>query len=358
MRTPDIDLKLPGLGRFRVSAETEDPQRLETYRGMVKELALRPGGLDILRGRQKGRYTTQELAQAYLQGPDALQVLLERAKTTPLFELAKQYLATKQRPERIRAHLDAFCDHYSVLDARSVENFLSHLEVSGATKNRYRASLSGFGSWCIRHGYLDRHPISFGAVARHREATGRMPELSHEEWKAYLAALPDDDFRCFFKILMHTGADVGEVLQLAERDCFFDVDRGIARLRFKRSKIANSRERFVPIPWSLANEIRQTGWHTLGWRFCYLDSRFCYLDSTIRRVHEFAREQIGRPDLRRKDFRHLAAIAWRKAGVDLGFIQEWLGHSNLQQTLRYAAYKPGGIEDAKAAEEAAKIING
>jgi len=68
--------------------------------------------------------------------------------------------------------------------------------------------------------------------------------------------------------------------------------------------------------------------------------------STLDRVHQEVRALIGRPELRLKDFRHIAAISWRRAGADLEQIREWLGHSTINQTVVYASFKADDDFDA------------
>ena len=70
-------------------------------------------------------------------------------------------------------------------------------------------------------------------------------------------------------------------------------------------------------------------------------------------AHEKIRVRLARVDLRLKDFRHVAAISWRRTGLDLMKIRDWLGHSTLNQTMIYAAYAADVSEDAEAAERAA-----
>lgn len=86
----------------------------------------------------------------------------------------------------------------------------------------------------------------------------------------------------------------------------------------------------------LGGAIRHTGRHVLG-------------RST---AHEFARrgeEQEHEDSLRIKDLRHIAAIAWARAGVPLRQSQVYLGHSSITQTLAYARYRPALKGYVKAA---------
>jgi integrase len=180
-----------------------------------------------------------------------------------------------------------------------------------------------------------------------------MPVMTDKEWQRYLMALPSPTYKLFFSILIHTGADVGEVIALRLEDLFCLNE--VPRIRFRRTKIANAHERMVPIPRALAYDILarvKNIEYVDGTLFPYAT------DYDLRQKHEIARKAIGRPDLRRKDFRHLAAIAWRKAGVGIETIKERLGHSSIAMTMRYAAFRPSDEFDQKGTEEAAKLITG
>ena len=76
----------------------------------------------------------------------------------------------------------------------------------------------------------------------------------------------------------------------------------------------------------------------------------------IRSWHERARDDLKRPDLRLKDLRHIAAIYWRRAGVDLERIREWLGLTNMQQVQVYAAFGPDDTFDAPKVAKATELL--
>ncbi|HVE80408.1 MAG TPA: site-specific integrase [Gemmatimonadaceae bacterium] len=152
-------------------------------------------------------------------------------------------------------------------------------------------------------------------------------------------------------MLIHTGADVGEVLSRTVRDV--TLDRPAVRVRYRRTK-TRTPERFVPVPSDVAAELRG---HIANYQLNPGDALFgIFTRGAVEWVHTRARAAIGRSDLRLKDFRHIAAIAWRKAGLDLQTIRDWLGHATINQTVVYSAYGPDDAREAPAAERAAELL--
>jgi integrase len=77
-----------------------------------------------------------------------------------------------------------------------------------------------------------------------------------------------------------------------------------------------------------------------------------------RPAHEAAAAAIGRPSLRVKDLRHIAAIAWAKAGVRIDRISQLLGHASLSQTMIYVNFQPDTTEEADIARGSLRELAG
>jgi len=198
-----------------------------------------------------------------------------------------------------------------------------------------------------------------------------MPEMTASEWESYCTALATDPLAPVEAVLVayvlrFSGADIGEVMGyrrqvdnaavpgMTSRDV--RTKDGVTRLRFKRQKVDKSPERLVPYPSRLAAElsayiVEVNVAPTVP--LFDLDHR-----PAFEAAHRRACKRIGRADLRIKDFRHLAAIAWAQAGTRLERIKEWLGHSTIRQTEIYARFAPDDSIDAPLAERAASIALG
>ena len=380
-----IDMIVKGLERGSGRSKDRLQLRVEAAKkasreAMLRELASRVGGLDLLRALYDHRIDLEELYQAYIRGSDALAELLKRKQVPPLSQLMDDYVTslrskTKGHTEKYLARFRASLDDDAELGdvtAGAVEAWLAEMRsqkhkdrraVSAQTKNRALMAVKGFGTWCVERGYCLQHPLKH--VEPYLEDVRRIRYLTPAEYHAYFAALQEDRpaLTLPFKVLMHTGADLGEVVvtKLADgrpsspllvRDLHFE--RELPRVLFKRTKVKTSPERLVPIPADLAAQLT-----------AYVEERGLHLGDPLfgdvtaaqmRYAHQRVRHAIHRDDLRRKDLRHVAAVLWRWAGVDLDRIREWLGHSSIMQTVIYAAFGPLDSFDKPAIERVEAIL--
>jgi site-specific recombinase XerD len=385
-RPPEYDIIVPGLGtmvggvpdRLRGSFGTYDRLVIDERRVMLRSLRERHDGLALLRALADKRLTIAELHAAYRQGAAALHALLEREEFPPLVSVARKYLSSKdgvksawksqQQIERFiefvggahRATTRDFTSDRVLAFLSQLTNERTGAPASPATKNRYRAALQALALFAVDNGYLAKSPIGRRLVQRRPEGGRRLPTMTPDEFRRYFEAVrafaPSAELP--LRVMIHTGADVGEVIRAPDalrtlsdpirvRDLY--LDRELPRVRFKRSKVALSPERMVPIPKHLAELLRSHVAPLADSAYVFGDVE----DATLRHAHEFARRAIGQPTLRRKDLRHLAAIFWRYAGVDLERIREWLGHRSIMLTVRYAAFGPNDAWDAPGVEKAA-----
>lgn len=202
----------------------------------------------------------------------------------------------------------------------------------------------------MRRGHLLKHPIAYKAVPKYEETAPRLPVFSDAQYDAYFNRVREEQpqLEIVFKLLIHTGADIGELFLAKVRDC--DLVGLPARVRLKRTK-RNTPERRVPMDSALANNLRE---YIAANGLRQHDLLLAPLErSEVERVHKICRDAIEYPALRIKDFRHIAAISWRLAGIDIMVIKDWLGHATLNQTMVYAAYRPDDADEARLAEQAA-----
>jgi len=398
-RPKPINIVLPGLGRgvgrdkdrFRTTSATKDPVVYERRVAMVRDLAGRML-FDLLRGVLDHRFSIVELDNAYRTGADALR-RLQLAHAGKLVQpLLRSYIKQSPRADKAKteARITRFLVHVgargealsddeataaqqrktwlarvstSELTATAVAEFLADLtsarhtretvDASGATRNRYRAAIGGWCTWMVRHGHLDTHPTAFKRVEKYREADSRLPDLTAAEYAGYFRAMEAarPDLVVVFKLLVHTGADVGEVETREVRD--FDLSPDAPRVRYRRTK-TRTPERYVPLPAAVAAVVRG---HLAAHGLAGTDRVFgMFTRAEIEQAHRIARGAIRRDDLRLKDLRHIAAITWRRAGADLQTVQERLGHATLNQTAIYTAFAPASAAEAAGAEAAAALL--
>lgn len=230
---------------------------------------------------------------------------------------------------------------------------LTTTPVSGSTYNRYLDTIRGFCSWAKRAGHLAVNPYADNGIPKRAENASRLPDLSPAEYRDYLAhvATEHPELVLPFQLLMHTGIDLEELERLRAIDVVFT--EAAARLRVRRNK-TRTPERQVPVPARVVPALR--AWIALhGYRGT--DRIFRKFGrALIRGQHERSRREIHRPELRMKDFRHIAAIYWRRAGVDIQTIQKWLGHASITQTSIYTDFGMDDGWDAPQAEGAASQL--
>jgi integrase len=194
-----------------------------------------------------------------------------------------------------------------------------------------------------------------------------MPDLSPDQWAAYCEHLTLDPLApresvMVAQVIRHSGADLGEVIGYKLEDgswtpgmCVADIrtDQLLSRIAFKRQKVAASPERFVPYPKKHVTELlRHIGDNSLAIH----EPVFGMVDRlSFIAAHKRAARAMGKPKFRIKDFRHLAAIAWARAGTRLERIQVWLGHSSINLTAVYAQFAPDDVFDLPLVEKAAAL---
>lgn len=370
-----INLLLPGFGRFRVSSGTRERELYIARRAMVKDLATRLQ-FELLTAVKSKRFTIAELHVAYRKGASALEALLKAHTGKPIKPLLEQWYKEYRRRDRKRTRrkIELFLDKHgglakattACMTSEAVAAYLADRvdlrtakgdtpqPASGATLNRDRAAIGVFATWLLRRGQLGKHPIAYKAVEKAEESDPREPApFTPDEYDGYFTCLYDKraDLIAVFRLLVHTGADAGELETRVVRDV--DFVRG--RIQFRRSK-TKTPSRVVPIDPFVVQELRG---HIAAHGLKAGDRLFGMFTRTeIENAHRWAAAAVSRPDLRVKDLRHLAAIAWAQAGVDLVTIQRYMGHATLNQTAIYAKYLPGDARDQDNAARAAEQMRG
>jgi integrase len=370
-----IDLRLPGLGRLQLSSGVLHKTAWENRRNAIKE-AWALGGIwaDSVRGLAAGRFDVSAWYTAKAAGEDALRTLLNTKGAEPLVAVVRDYLRQvkakdsakmRQRLHRFVASLGAGAVVTDVTPA-AIEAFLNGLidhrtrkttktPAKGSTANRYRAVLSGFATWAVRNGRMTAHPIRGKQVVKREEPHHRLPELSADEYRDYMAAAraARADLAVVLLLLVHTAPDVGELFDAIARD----VDLETGRIRYERPKTQRygPAPRFVPMPSIVVVEVRahvaEHGVRGSQKLFGMLRRR------DVEWLHDRAARAIQRPELTMKDLRHVAAIAWVKAGVHIRLVQRWLGHRSLAMTMKYTDYEPDAAMAVEMAERAAQTLN-
>lgn len=217
--------------------------------------------------------------------------------------------------------------------------------------------------WLVRHNHLPTNPAS--DLDMPRTPRQSLPEpLEAHEVEAVLAQPDVDDAqglrdRAVLELLYSTGLRRAEAVKLT----LFDIEpsRGIVRVRQGKGR----KDRVVPI-----------GERALAWVQRYLDEarpelaadtheHALFLNRFGQRFHHaglghMARRYIEAAGITKKGachlFRHAMATQMLENGADVRYIQEMLGHANLDTTQIYTHVSIGKLQAVHAATHpAAKL---
>lgn len=241
----------------------------------------------------------------------------------------------------------------------SIERWLSSL--GGAASSRTKALV-------LLHGILRRARKVWGlqvnpAAEVEKPALKRSGDIQvfspEEVWSLVRAAASEQDAAIYLTAAF-TGLRLGELLALRWRD----VDFAGSVLRVRASYAAGAlttpksgKVRAVPLAPDVASALAQLGQreHWAGED----DLVFCgetgsFLDgSALRRRYKVALVVAGLRALRFHDLRHTFGTRMI-AKADIRRVQEWMGHADIQTTMRYLHYAPRE-EDARLVAEAFEL---
>lgn len=219
------------------------------------------------------------------------------------------------------------------IDLKSIESFMAARVQEGigrSTLNRQRATLSKFFSWAIARGHHPG-PNPVRLVVKFKESPGRERYLTEVEAQRLVIAAAEH-VKPVILAALHTGGRLGELLQLRWADIRWDVPpHGLVTFRKETTK--SKRARSVPLSKDLAKlfrgmKRRQPDDRIFGFRGEGLRS--------IRTAFESARRKAGLEELHFHDLRHTFASWFVQNEGDVYRLQNYLGHSSIKMTQRYA----------------------
>jgi integrase/recombinase XerD len=164
------------------------------------------------------------------------------------------------------------------------------------------------------------------------------PEVYEKEELDTLFAKCDGKERLWFEFFLMTGMREQEVTHCSWAD--INLSRGTVTVRFKPEygfSPKNYREREIPIPAQLVTSLKaekEKRDKTCGLVFPTAGCRpkLDFLD-TLKAVAE--RAKLDKQNFWLHKFRATFATWSLWAGVDLRTVQQWLGHSDMESTMRY-----------------------
>ena len=184
---------------------------------------------------------------------------------------------------------------------------------------------------------VEKHPM---------RASGDIQVFSPEEVWALVRAAASEQDGAIFLTAAFTGLRMGELLALRWRD----VDFAGATIRVRGSYAAghlttpkSGKVRAVPMAPDVASALALLG-RRENWvgddDLVFAGELGSYLDgSALRRRYKDALGRAGLRPLRFHDLRHTFGTRMI-AKADIRRVQEWMGHADIQTTMRYLHYAP------------------
>jgi integrase len=190
--------------------------------------------------------------------------------------------------------------------------------------------------------------------------SGDIEVFSPEEVWALVRAAASEQDGAIFLIAAFTGLRMGELLALRWRDVDFAGRTIRVRASYYARQLTTPKSgtvRAVPMAPDVASALAQLGaredWIG-GDDLVFAGEAGGHLDgSALRRRYKAALTAAGLRPLRFHDLRHTFGTRMI-AKADIRRVQEWMGHSDIQTTMRYLHYAPRS-EDAALVAEAFRL---
>jgi integrase len=331
------------------------------------------------RGRPASGYYTKRLAE------DWLREVLEDARRGTLPGLVRSGATfADAAAEFLRyAEQDRGCKPSTLRDYRS--NLEAHLlptfgateleSISPAAIDAWRGSLAGLSSrtknklLVVMGGVMRRAQHVWGlasnpvaSVEKHRQrSSSDIDVFSPEEVLALVRAAASEQDAAIFLTAAFTGLRRGELLALRWRD----VDFAGSAIRVRASHAGgelttpkSGKVRSVPMAPNVAEALARLG-QRVNWTgeddLVFTGVAGDYLDgSALRRRYASALRRGGLRPLRFHDLRHTFGTRMI-AKADIRRVQEWMGHADIQTTMRYLHYVPRA-DDAQLVAQAFDVV--
>jgi integrase len=326
------------------------------------------------RGRPPTGYFTKRLAE------DELQTVLDQARRGTLpgmvwtgvtfAEAAAEWLRYVEqdrgrKPSTVRGYRSALEAHLlpafglmalEEVTTEVIERWLVAVEGSPRTKTKLLIELHGiFGrarkAYGLRENPVDDIEKFSGKVS------GEIQVFSPEEVWALVRAAASEQDAALFLTAAFTGLRMGELLALRWRDVDFERETIRVRASYYLGHLSTPKSgkvRAVPLAPDVAAALARLGdrAHWVGEDdLVFAGETGGYLDgSALRRRYKLALAAAGLRQLRFHDLRHTFGTRMI-AKADIRRVQEWMGHADIQTTMRYLHYAPRP-EDARLVAEA------
>ncbi len=235
----------------------------------------------------------------------------------------------------------------------------SQRPLANNSKNRILTLLHGIFAHACKVYSLPLNPVA--GIERHPvRIAGDIEVFSPEEVLALVRAAASDQDGAVYLTAAFTGLRRGELLALRWRDV--DFKGSVVRVRASYAGGAlttpkSGKVRSVPLApevVSALGRLRERELFIDDGDLVFVGEAGSYLDgSALRRRYQTALKRASLRVLRFHDLRHTFGTRMI-AHADIRRVQEWMGHADIQTTMRYLHYAPRE-EDARLVAQAFKV---
>jgi integrase len=328
------------------------------------------------RGRPAAGYFTKRQAEAWLQDTLAEArrgTLPGMVRTGATFaDAAAEWLRfieqdRQRKPSTLRDYRSCLKVHllpvfgHRVLESITeddVEEWRRGLpsELSNRMKNKLIIQLHGIFRRARSVYKLPANPVAL--IEKHPiRSSGDIQVFSPEEVWALVRAASSEQDAAIFLTAAFTGLRMGELLALRWRDVDFAGSTVRVRQNWAGGQLTTPKSgkvRSVPLASDVAAALARLGQreHWVGPDDLVFASPVgSYMsDAALRPRFKAALKRAGLRDLRFHDLRHTFGTRMI-AKADIRRVQEWMGHADIQTTMKYLHYAPHP-EDARLVNEA------
>jgi integrase len=236
-----------------------------------------------------------------------------------------------------------------------IEVWISGVDRSPATRTKALVLMHGVFKRARKVYGLPTNPAAEveKPPARH---SGDIDVFTPEEVMALVRAAASEQDAAIYLTAAFTGLRRGELLALRWRDVDFAGQAIRVRASYAASALTTPKSgkvRSVPMAPDVAEALTKLGQRP-GWAadddLVFVGQAGSYLDGrALRRRYDKALERAGLRKLRFHDLRHTFGTRMI-AKADIRRVQEWMGHADIQTTMKYLHYAPREGDAALVAE--------
>ena len=314
------------------------------------------------RGRAPAGYFTRRMAEEHLQAilTDARRGTLAGMRTTgaKFADASAEWLRYVEHDRDVKPSTLSDYKHMvkrldktfgetplERLGPDAIEHWRAGLSCCNRTSQKYLIVLNGIFKRAMKVYKLPSNPMALVERPRVRHAS-QIDVLSATEVRALVRAAPSELYSALFLTAAFTGLRMGELLALR----WGEVDFAAETIRVVRSftlggesSPKSGRGRSVPMVADVATALARLSQreHFIGDDdLVFAGLIGGHLDSNqVRTVYHKALERAGLRRLRFHDLRHTFGTRAVEKAESIVELKEWMGHANVQTTMRYLHYK-------------------